>query len=151
MMEPLVEAALFSLDTLRRDLRAGLVGQSVETLNWRPYSGGNTIAGLLAHMLESSNYLLHLGLGETLSRERDAQFATTAPDTATLLARVDGSLTDLRQLAASFTPEQLAARRDFRGDDIPGAWFLVHICEHMLEHWGQIQTIRDLATHGSKV
>lgn len=148
-MEPVVEATLFSLDTLRRDLRAGLEGQSVEVLNWRPYPGGNTIAGLLAHMLESSNYLLHLGLGETLTREREAQFATTAPDTATLLERVDSGLAGLRQLAASYTAEQLAARHDFRGNAIPGAWFLVHICEHMLEHWGQIQTIRDLAASRS--
>ena len=144
-MEPQIEAVLVSLDTLQRDLHTGLAGQSVETLNWRPYPEGNTIAGLLAHMFESSNFLLHLGLGETLPRERDIQFATTTPDAATLLARVDSSIANLRQLAASYTAEHLATHRDFRGNDFIGAWFPLHICEHMLEHWGQIQTIRDLA------
>lgn len=145
-MEPLVEATLYSLDTLRRDLHSGLEGQSTETLNWRPYPEGNTIAGLLAHMFESSNYLLHLGLGETLPRERDIQFASATPDAATLLARVDDGIANLRQLASSYTAEHIAAHRDFRGNSLIGAWFLLHICEHMLEHWGQIQTIRDLAT-----
>jgi uncharacterized damage-inducible protein DinB len=150
-MEPTVEAAIRSIDTLRRDLREGLTGQDAATLNWRPYPGGNTIAGLLAHMLESSHFLLHTGLGETVERERDAQFAATAPDAEALLARADAGFDSLRALLEGYTAERLAARHDFRGADIPGAWFVLHVCEHMHEHWGQIQTMRDLAGNRSQV
>ena len=144
-MEPLVEATMISLRQLQRDLRDGLAAQPADVLNWLPYPGGNTIAGLVAHMYEAGNFLLHSGLGETVTRERDRQFASSVPGADALLAHVDDSTGNLLDLAARYDAAALAARRDFRGTPVPGAWFLLHCCEHLLEHWGQIQTIRDLA------
>ena len=144
-MEPLVEVATFVLANLRRDMREGLSGQDAATLNWRPYPGGNTIAGLVAHMFESGNFLLRTGLNEAVTRERDRQFASSVPDATALLAHVDASAANLTELAGRYTADHIDARHDFRGDDLPGAWFLLHCCEHLQEHWGQIQTIRDMA------
>jgi DinB superfamily len=144
-MEPLVEAAAWSVAQLQKDVRAGLAGQSAEALNWRPYPDGNTISGLVSHMYESGNFLLRTGLGQEVARERDAQFAASMPDTEALLAHVDRSTENLLGLAQSYGAEDLARGHDFRGNAVPGAWFVLHMCEHLQEHWGQIQTIRDLA------
>jgi uncharacterized damage-inducible protein DinB len=144
-MEAVIEAAVRSVTTLRQDMRAGLTGQSAEALNWRPYPDGNTISGLVSHMFESGNFLLRTGLGQEVVRERDVQFAATMPDAEALLAHVDRSAENLLALARSYTADDLARRNDFRGNDTPGAWFVLHMCEHLQEHWGQIQTIRDLA------
>lgn len=143
-MEPLIEAAVASVTTLQRDMRDGLAGQSAEALNWRPYPGGNTIAGLVAHMYESGNFLLRTGLGEAVAREREIQFAATQPDADALLAQVAASTENVLALLGRYSAADLARRHDFRGNDIVGAWFVLHLCEHLLEHWGQIQTIRDL-------
>ena len=73
-MEPLIAAATDELEELRSDMREGLAGRTTATLNWAPHPGGNTIAGLLAHMLESAQFLLRVGHGETPTRDRDSQF-----------------------------------------------------------------------------
>ena len=143
-MDPTVEAATAILEKLRSDLREGLAGQSAAALNWKPASGANSIAGLLAHMMESGNFLVQSGLGRTIPRDREAQFAATAPDAETLLQRVDQGFEPILRGAREYTPEALAARRDFRGTEVPSAWFLLHTCDHLLEHWGQIQLTRDM-------
>ena len=143
-MEPVVEAATTILGKLRGDIRQGLEGQVAEALNWKPTPDGNSIAGLLAHMLESSTFLLQLGLGNTIPRDREAQFAATAPDAGALLALVDEGWPRLLDAARAYTPETLAATRELRGNPVTGAWCLLHTCEHLMEHWGQIQLTRDL-------
>ena len=143
-MEPLIEATTGSFRQLQRDLHSGLAAQAAETLNWRPYDGGNTISGLIAHLYDAANFLLRSGLGETVVRDREGQFAAAMPDTAALLAHVDRSTENIVALLARYTAADLANRRDFRGNDTVGAWFVLHACEHALEHWGQIQVIRDL-------
>ena len=144
-MEPLIEATTIVLQKLRQDMHDGLAQASAATLNWRPYPDGNTIAGLTSHMFESGNFLLRSGLSETVIRERDQQFAKSVPDAAALLAHVDENTANLLDLAGRYDATIMAGRFDFRGTPIPGAWYLLHCCEHLLEHWGQIQTIRDLA------
>jgi uncharacterized damage-inducible protein DinB len=146
-MDPIVETVAGALEQLRQDIHAGLAGQSTAALNWRPYPGGNTIAGLLAHMIESSTFLLATGRGETIERHRDEQFAATSPDAATLLAQVDAAWASLQARARTYTPADFAVQHPMRGTPRTGAWFLLHTCEHLLEHWGQIQLTRDLYPH----
>ena len=143
-MEPVIDAATTILEQLRSDIRQGLEGQGAEALNWRPTPDGNSIAALLAHMLESANFLLQLGLGHTIPRDREAQFAATAPDARALLSRLDEAWPRLLEAARTYTPETLAASHEFRGNAVTGAWCLLHTCEHLMEHWGQIQLTRDL-------
>lgn len=143
-MEPTAATAATILEQLREDLRAGLTGQSAEALNWRPTPDGNTIAGLVAHLIEASAFLLHAGKGESVPRDREAPFAATTPDAATLLAQIDAAWEPLPRLARSYTAADLAATREVRGRQRAGAWYLLHTCEHAAEHWGQIQLTRDL-------
>lgn len=143
-MEPLIAATTWEIEQLRRDLRAGLAAVPAAALNARLYPTGNTIAGLIAHMYDAGNFLLHTGLGEAVARDRDAQFAATVRDAADLLARVDRGTENLLALAARYTATDLARHQEYRGNTVAGAWFLVHACAHLAEHWGQIQTLRDL-------
>ena len=144
MAEPLIEATQTVLTKLQGDIRDGLAGQPAEALNWRPYPASNTISGLIAHMYDAANFLLHTGLGRAVQRDREAQFAAAMPDADALLAHVDRSTTSLLALAEAYTAADFARHGDFRGNDTVGAWFVLHACEHALEHWGQIQMIRDL-------
>lgn len=142
-MEPMIEAATAVFTKLQRDLHDGLAGVPAEALNWRPYPEGNTISGLVAHMYDAANFLLRTGLGETVNRDREAQFAAAMPDADALLAHVDESSDNVLALLTRYTAADIARRNAFRGNDIVGAWFVLHTCEHAIEHWGQIQTIRD--------
>lgn len=145
-MEPLIGSALQEIATVRRDFRAEFVGVPTAALNWRPYSEGNTIAGLVAHMYDAANFLLHTGLGEAIQRDREGKFAASTDDLEALLAEVDRQTERILALAARYTADDLAREHHFRGMAITGSWFVVHACTHLLEHWGQIQMIRDL--HG---
>lgn len=143
-MEPTVDAASVILEKLRADLHAGLTGLDSDALNWRPLPEANSIAGLVAHLLEASRFLLELGRGQTIPRDREAQFGQAAPDVGTLLARVDAGWEPLLAAVRAYSAGDLAATRQFRDRQVTGAWCLVHACEHATEHWGQIQLTRDL-------
>jgi hypothetical protein len=142
-MDPLIEATTSTIEQLRFDLHDGLAGVAAEILNTPAYPDGNTIAGLVAHMYDAGNYLLHTGLHLPVVRDRDAQFAATIPDAQALLAHIDQSTANLLGLVARYTSAGLAAHQDYRGNNTVGAWFVMHTCTHLLEHWGGIQTIRD--------
>lgn len=137
-------AAVGTLEKLRTDIAEGLAGLDADALNWRPVSGGNSIAGLLSHMLEASTFLLSLGRGMAGPRDRDAQFEKVAADGASFLREVEAAWPAIAAAAQSYTGADLAAARDFRGRPVNGAWCLLHACDHMMEHWGQIQLTRDL-------
>lgn len=143
-MEPFVESAVATLEQVRADLKAGLEGQSAAALNWQPLPDANSIAGMVAHLLESSNYLVQYGLGKTIPREREAQFVVTVPDAAALLRRIDEGFEPILQNAHCYTEIDLQQMREFRGERHNGAWFLLRACIHTMEHWGQIQLTRDL-------
>lgn len=142
-MDPLIEAATQTIEQLRLDLHEGLVGIAPEMLNTPAYPAGNTIAGLVAHMYDAGNYLLHTGLQLEVARDRDAQFSAKAPDAESLLLQIDRSTANLLSLTERYTTTALAAHQDYRGQSLVGAWFVIHTCTHLLEHWGGIQTIRD--------
>lgn len=143
-MDPTVDAARVILEKLRDDLHAGLAGLDADALNWRPLPEANTIAGLVAHLLEASRFLLELGRGQTIPRDREAQFGQVVPDAAALLARVDAGWKSLLAAVRAYSASDLAATRPFRDRQVTGAWCLLHACEHATEHWGQIQLTRDL-------
>ena len=143
-MEPLIEAATSVFVKLRADIHEGLADQPAGLFTWRPFPASNTISGLTAHLYDAANFLLHTGLGQTITRDREAQFAAAMPDATALLAHVDRSTDNLLDLLQRYTAADLARRQDFRGNDLVGAWFVLHACEHALEHWGQIQLLRDL-------
>jgi uncharacterized damage-inducible protein DinB len=147
-MEPMVEAVTKAVERLRGDLHTALAGQSAEMLNWRPVPDGNSIAGLIAHMLESSLFLLQVGSGQPIAPDRqavrDAQFTMTAPDAATLLAQLDAGWEPILRGIGACTADSLVAEHDLRGNRYTGAWFLLRTCDHLYEHWGQIQLTRDL-------
>ena len=143
-MESLIVSAKREIEQLRQDIHAGLVGQEADAINWEPYPGGNTIAGLVAHMYDAANFLLRTGLGETVARDREGQFANIAQDGDALLRHIDQSTDNILALAARYTAADLDHEREFRGNPTPGSWFVLHASTHLLEHWGQIQTIRDL-------
>ena len=145
-MEPLIASATLEIEKLRQDFRNDFVGVPDVALNWRPYPEGNTIAGLVAHMYDAANFLLHTGLGEEIQRDREGKFAASSDDLEALLAEVDRQTAQIVSLATRYTTDDIARPHQFRGMDITGSWFVVHAVAHMLEHWGQIQMIRDL--HG---
>ena len=148
-MEPLIEATTETIEQLRLDMHEGLNGVAPGVLNTPAYPDGNTIAGLVAHMYDAGNYLLHTGLNLPVNRDRDAQFAATIPDAQALLAHIDRSTANLLALTVRYSITELAAHQDYRGNNTVGAWFVMHTCTHLLEHWGGIQTIRD--AHGAAI
>lgn len=142
--EAVKQAVVAALEKLHADIQEGLEGLAPEALNWRPLPETNSIAGLLSHMVEASTFLLALGRGIPVQRDRDAQFAKSATGGAAFLAEVSAAWPGLVDAVRSYSGADLTAAREMRGRAVNGAWCLLHACEHLTEHWGQIQLTRDL-------
>lgn len=146
--EAVKQASVEVLEKLHADIQEGLEGVPAAALNWRPLPEANSIVGLLSHMVEASTYLLALGRGVPVQRDRDAQFAKSATDGAAFLGEVSAAWPGLVDAARAYSGADLAAARVIRGRTVNGAWCLAHACAHMTEHWGQIQLTRDLFRAG---
>ncbi|MBX5446236.1 DinB family protein [Sphaerobacter sp.] len=128
--------------------RKVLEGLSPEALNWSPGSEMNSIAVLVTHAIGAEEFLIATAVGESVERDRDAEFRAEAPDAAALLRLIDESSARTAALLDRVTPEDLSAIRQPAGDRLnrrhPGTWWLLHAVEHSREHLGQALLTRQL-------
>lgn len=128
--------------------RQVLDGLSPEALNWSPGPEMNSIAVLVTHSLGAEEFLIATAVGETVQRDREAEFRAEASDVATLLRLLDESGARTAALLDRVTPEDLSTIRQPAGDRLnrrhPGIWWLLHAIEHSREHLGQAMLTRQL-------
>lgn len=143
-------AGLAVLDETYDDL-AELIGQTTdEALTWTPpVPDANSIAVLTRHIVGATDAWFRRALGETVQRDRDAEFRYhgTAQELRDLLAESRSTIRDLAERLDAVDPA--AIRRYQRlGDDhesaLTVAWCVEHALVHAAEHWGQIQLNRQL-------
>ncbi len=109
-----------------------------------PVPGANSLASIVSHVLANvaENILGTVG-GALISRDRDAEFASTA-SVADLLERWEALRPKLAAVAASIpTSELLAPRRHPRRGEIPVLEVFLVVLRHMGEHEGHAQLTRD--------
>jgi hypothetical protein len=147
VMHPYFTEYLMALDALHADFAKQLDGLSAEGLDWSPGEGFNSLAVLAAHLAGSQKYWL----GDVLSgrpsvRDRDAEFATSDVDAATLAAKLLAARADSTQIVSGLSLDSFAEMRlsPRHGCEYTVAWVLHHALEHLAQHVGHAQLTRQL-------
>jgi uncharacterized damage-inducible protein DinB len=147
-----LEAARAVYDELCDDLVGLLPTLDEAALNWAPLGDQtNSIAAIVRHVAGSMDSWLSRAVGETVTRDREAEFAYRggAPD---LLALVERSRAETRRrlerLATMDLTRTVRYRRTGASEEIELslAWCVEHALIHAGEHWGQIQLTAQLHT-----
>ncbi len=149
-MNPHLEADLSVLDEMLTSLADFIRPLDSDCVNWTPsIPDTNSISAMVVHTLGTLDSWFSRGLGETLQRDRDAEFrAHHTPEE--LLAKIDASRESVRRFLARYEHVDLAGpihtRRLSRGTDVTVsvAWCIEHAVIHAGEHWGQIQLTKQM-------
>jgi hypothetical protein len=112
----------------------------------------NAIAALVVHCCGVTEYWLgHVALGRPSTRDRDAEFTTTASldELRDLVTRtVAQAEDDLGRLdAGRGTPETTRRAESFEGHDPSDAAVVLHVLEELYQHLGHIELTADVLAH----
>ncbi|HEX5505757.1 MAG TPA: DinB family protein [Thermomicrobiales bacterium] len=130
------------------DRLVGVVqGLDAADLQWRPPAPEtNSLAALATHTLgNAEENLLGVLCGRPVRRDRDAEFAASAPSAAELAARWADLRARLETALAALPAAELAREREHpRRGAITGLAVLLVVARHAAEHLGQAALTRDL-------
>lgn len=143
------------IEDLRGQVHDLIVDLPPEALNWRPLPDTgevNSLAVLAAHVAGAE----HFWIGEVVgglpaSRDRDAEFATTAEDAAELVRLLEATGAETRRVFARMTPSDLDGEREARDRTIPVRWCILHVVDHTALHLGHMQLTYQLWQGGQGV
>ncbi len=152
-MNAQLQASLDAFDELFEQMRPFVAPLADDVLAWRPpIAGANTIAALVTHLCGSTNTWLARAVGETIQRDRDAEFQRRA-NAGELVALIDEThaevrrrigLMDGRDLSTRLTVTRAGGAHAGQTMDVSLAWCLEHALVHAGEHWGHIQLTQQL-------
>ena len=133
-------------------------GLTEQQLNWRPSSGtANSAYAIASHVVGSTRvYALGFGCGQTVTRDRSAEFATSGSSSQDLVIALgqlaDEITTALATLAPATLDECLWPTRELWGTgqvrEISRREALVESIRHAALHLGELRLTRDLARQG---
>jgi uncharacterized damage-inducible protein DinB len=118
-----------------------------ERVNLRPHGDGtNSVAALVVHCCGVAEFWLgHVALGRPSSRDRSAEFSSTAT-VAELHELVDATLatatTDLRALDAGQGGDEGGRQFLLEGDTSDGS-IVIHVLEEAFQHLGHMELAAD--------
>lgn len=133
-----------------------LDGLTEAQINWRPaVADGNSAYALAAHTLGNARaWALGIACGQSMRRDRAAEFAATGEDAARLSDELASLSNEIRTALSAMTTEQLERRfvppQELWGGgnpthEITARYALLHVIEHASLHVGHLELTRDLA------
>lgn len=127
-------------------LLACLDGLDAAALNWRPLPNANSLYILATHIIGNiEETVLGLICGQTVVRDRDAEFAATGHDAASPRARWQRLEAQITQHLASLPPTELDRQRLHpRRGQLTGWEILIVVARHAAEHLAHAELTRDL-------
>jgi uncharacterized damage-inducible protein DinB len=145
------------LDELRRLVNETLVDMPVEGLNWRPIQAQgdhatNSLAVLAVHVAGAEHFWIAEVIGgQPSTRNRAAEFATSAATPAELLALLDHTGKETQAVFLGLSEKDLDGTRQVESKVIPVRWALLHVVDHTSLHLGHMQITRQLWAGGKSV
>lgn len=120
-------------------IRSCLEILSDEQLWWRPNQGANSVGTLIMHLCGSLRHFVGYRVGGLeFERHREAEFSgELGLSRAEVVARLDGTLSQLAQVLDGLRPEDLHKPNPERPEDVVGL-MLARQTEHLALHTGQI-------------
>jgi uncharacterized damage-inducible protein DinB len=148
------------IEDLRGQVRELVADLPAEALNWRPLPPSmrsqagevNTLAVLAVHIAGAE----HFWIGEVVgslpaSRDRDAEFATTAEDAADLVHLLEATGAETRQVFGRLKPSDLDGKREARGRTVAVRWCILHVIDHTALRLGHMQLTYQLWQGGKGI
>jgi uncharacterized damage-inducible protein DinB len=134
----------------RTKLRAAVEALPAEALWWRPNEQSNSVGNLLGHLAGNVRQWIVSGVGGAPStRDRAGEFAATSgPNAAELLARLEQVLDELDVVLANLSSSDLVSTRTIQGRELTVLEAIYHVVEHFSLHLGQIIFIAKLHSPG---
>jgi uncharacterized damage-inducible protein DinB len=140
------EQYLHMIDDLRRQVVELVRDLPAEGLNWRPIEGmddhaTNSLAVLAAHVAGSEHFWMAEVVGQRpVTRVRAAEFQTEAADSVGLVAKLEASGAETKEILEGLTAADLEEKRPAPdGRMVPVRWAILHVVDHMALHLGHMQ------------
>jgi uncharacterized damage-inducible protein DinB len=153
-MHPEARSYLQRISDLRGLVAQLISGLPLEALNYLPIQPGrgqetNSLAALAAHIAGAE----HFSIGEVVgghppTRDREAEFTTTAVDSAPLLQLLEETAAETQKVLSALTAAHLAGVRQARDRTIPVRWCILHVVDHTALHLGHMQLTYQLWAGG---
>lgn len=144
MLDVLTQAVQAVCDGIHDDLRRIVQDLPAEALNWSPGPETNSIYVLVTHLLGSEHFWLANAAGQSIVRDREAEFRARGDDAGALLRLIDEADEHVRAILPRITEQTLAATVQWRDETPTGAWCVLHALEHCGQHRGQAALTRQL-------
>ena len=149
-MNPEAQNYVEHLDTLRGRAKEAIQGMNAEELNWAPLNADtNSPCALVSHIAGAESLWIHyMAGGREIHRDRDAEFAATSNNGASLVELLDKVGATSREVLDKLTSEDLGKTRT--RFDRPDAQpmlvrnSIVHMIEHMAEHVGHLELTKQM-------
>ena len=136
------------------DMRRSLNRLSDTTINLRPHGATtNSAAALIVHACTAAKYWFgHIGLGQPMPRDRDAEFNASAT-IAELNVLIDDTAAELRTLIDAFVAGPTAGDHELRvfspGGDTSDGSVALHALQELFQHLGHLELTADALTNPS--
>lgn len=145
-MLTLLETALSTQDALLAEMVKILEAMGVEGMNWTiSLPEVNSAYAIATHATASQYWWIRENLhGETIDRDRPAEFTARAADLGALKAEMARVQAVTRAIFAGLGPEDLTAERVVRGKSVSVEWIVLHVIEHTAIHLGHLQLTQQL-------
>lgn len=148
-MLPELESYLGMIEDLRGQVGELIADLPVEALNWRPIPGTgegdsghstNSLAVLATHIAGAERFWVGEVVGGLpRTRDRDAEFQSSAGHAADLVALLGQAEPETRQVLSALNEADLAGAREARSRVIPVRWCILHVIDHTALHLGHMQ------------
>lgn len=132
-------------------MRRSVVDLPLEALNWKPAPPVNSIAVNVTHTLGATRLWLCLAVGHPLpARDRDAEFRASADNAASFLRTLEEMTAECMEALDSVDDVDWSAMRATQGrggdapPEVPAAYAIIHVTEHLRGHVDQISLMRAL-------
>jgi uncharacterized damage-inducible protein DinB len=145
MMPPELASYLQMIEDLRGQVRDLIADLPAEALNWRPVNGShehatNSLAVLTAHIAGAEHFLIGESVGNLPpSRDRDAEFETSAASAAELVYLLEQVAEETRRVCSTLSEADVEGTREMRGRFVPVRWCILHVIDHTALHLGHMQ------------
>ena len=147
-MQTFYADCLNNLQELHNDVVKALEGLPAEALDWSPKAGVNSITALVVHMTGAERFLFgEIIGGQSLNRDRDAEFLTKNMTLETLMQRLADNRLYIAGVLEPLTLVDLEGKRILRSREVTVGWVIGHALKHTATHLGHIQVMKDMWEH----
>ena len=144
-MQTFYADCLNNLQELHNDVVKALEGLPAEALDWSPKTGVNSITALVVHMTGAERFLFgEIIGGQSLNRNRDAEFLTKNMTLETLMQRLADNRPYIAGVLEPLTLVDLEGKRILRSREVTVGWVIGHALKHTATHLGHIQVMSDM-------